>query len=69
MNGEIKQSKSQIEQVRALTNERVALYRQTNMRYRSLLPPPTFRKGPEFPELKWWSEVSLNGEMGRPDAG
>jgi len=69
MNGEIKQAKSQIEQVRALTNERVALYRQTNMRYRSLLPPPTFRKNPEFPELKWWPEVSLNGEMGPPNAG
>lgn len=67
MNGEIKQAKSQIEQVRALTNERVALYRQTNMRYRSLLPPPTFRKSPEFPELKWWPEVSLNSDMGHPD--
>lgn len=69
LNGEIKQAKSKIEQVRALTNERVALYRQTNMRYRSLLPPPTFRKSPEFPELKWWQEVSLNGEMGPPNAG
>ncbi|MGH7227874.1 MAG: hypothetical protein ACREIH_01560, partial [Nitrospiraceae bacterium] len=69
MNGEIKQAKSRIEQVRALTNERVALYRQTNMRYRSLLPPPTFRKNPEFPELKWWPEVSLNGEMGPPNEG
>jgi tetrahydromethanopterin S-methyltransferase subunit G len=69
MNGEIKQAKSQIEQVRALTNERVALYRQTNMRFRSLLPPPTFRKSPEFPELKWWAEVSLNSEMGHPNAG
>jgi len=64
MNGEIKQAKSQIEQVRALTNERVALYRQTNMRFRSLLPPPTFRKSPEYPELKWWPEVSLNGDNG-----
>jgi hypothetical protein len=62
LNGEIKKTKSQIEQVRALTNERVALYRQTNMRYRSLLPPPTFRKTPEFPDLKWWPEVSLNGD-------
>jgi hypothetical protein len=64
INGEIKRTKSQIDQVRARTNERVALYRQTNMRYRSLLPPPTFRKSPEFPELKWWSEVTLDGEMG-----
>jgi len=65
INGEIKQAKSQIEQVRALTNERVALYRQTNMRHRSLLPPPTFRKNPEFPELKWWPDVSVNGDMGQ----
>ena len=62
LNGEIKKTKSQIDQVRALTNERVALYRQINMRFRSLLPPPTFRKPPEFPELKWWPEVSLNGD-------
>lgn len=62
LNGEIKKTKCQIDQVRALTNERVALYRQINMRFRSLLPPPTFRKPPEFPELKWWPEVSLNGD-------
>lgn len=62
INGEIQQAKSQIEQARALTNERVALYRQTNTRFRRLLAPPSFRKNPEFPQLQWWPEVSLNGE-------
>ncbi len=62
INGEIQQAKSQIEQVRALTNERVALYRQTNTQFRRLLPPPSFRKNPEFPQLQWWPEASLNGE-------
>jgi hypothetical protein len=62
INGKIKEAKSQIERVRALTNERVALYRQTNIRFRQLLPPPTFRKTPEFPPLQWWPEVSLNGD-------
>lgn len=61
LNGEIQQAKSQIEQVRALTNQRVQLYRQTNIRHRKLLPPPSFRKNAEFPPLKWWPEVSLNG--------
>jgi hypothetical protein len=61
LNGEIQQAKSQIEQVRALTNQRVQLYRQTNIRYRKLLPPPSFRKNAEFPPLKWWPEVSLSG--------
>jgi hypothetical protein len=60
LNGEIQQAKSQIEQVRALTNQRVQLYRQTNIRHRKLLPPPSFRKNAEFPPLKWWPEVSLN---------
>lgn len=59
LNGEIKRSKSRIEQVRATTTERVALYRQANMRARRLLPPPTFRKEPEFPSLEWWPEVAL----------
>src|SRR5437762_4444676 len=54
MNGEIKRAKSHIEEVRALTSERVALYRQTNTRFRQLLAPPSFRKSPEYPELKWW---------------
>jgi len=60
LNGEIEQAKSQIEQVRALTNQRVQLYRQTNIRHRRLLPPPSFRKNAEFPPLQWWPEVSLN---------
>lgn len=64
INGEIKKTRSQIEQMRALTNQRVALYRQTNLRFRQLLPPPSFRKSPEFPPLEWWSEVSLNGRNG-----
>jgi tetrahydromethanopterin S-methyltransferase subunit G len=67
INGEIQATKSQVEQIRALTNQRVALYRQTNMRFRRLLPPPTFRKNPEFPKLEWWPEVSLNGENGALD--
>jgi hypothetical protein len=62
LNGEIQQAKSHIEQVRALTNQRVQLYRQTNIRHRKLLPPPSFRKNAEFPPLKWWPEVSLNSE-------
>jgi hypothetical protein len=60
LNGEIEQAKSQIEQVRALTNQRVQLYRQTNIRYRRLLPPPSFRKNAEFPPLQWWPTVALN---------
>ena len=60
LNGEIQQAKSQIEQVRALTNQRVQLYRQTNIRHRKLLPPPSFRKNAEFPPLKWWPEVAMN---------
>ena len=62
INGEIGKAKSQIEQVRALTNQRVALYRQANTRFRRLLPPSSFRKNPEFPQLEWWPEVSLNSE-------
>src|SRR6058998_3492956 len=67
-NGEINKAKSQIERIRALTNERVALYRQTNMRFRCLLPPPTFKKPPEFPELKWWPEFSVDGQIRPFDA-
>jgi hypothetical protein len=62
LNGEIQQAKSHIEQVRALTNQRVQLYRQTNIRHRKLLPPPSFRKNAEFPPLKWWPEVSMNSQ-------
>jgi hypothetical protein len=61
VNGEIRQAKSQVEQIRAMTNQRVALYRQTNLRFRRLLPPPTFRKTPEFPKLEWWPEVVVDG--------
>jgi tetrahydromethanopterin S-methyltransferase subunit G len=60
LNSEIEQAKSQIEQIRALTNQRVQLYRQTNLRHRKLLPPASFRKNAEFPKLQWWTEVSLN---------
>jgi len=69
MNGEIRRAKSQIEEVRALTSERVALYRQTNTRFRQLSAPPSFRKSPEYPELKWWREVSMGNSDGRPHAG
>jgi len=69
INGEIKKTKSQIEQVRALTNQRVALYRQTNLRFRRLLPPPTFRKNPEFPKLEWWPEVTVDGLRDHREGG
>ena len=49
-----------------LTSQRVALYRQTNIRFRRLLPPFSFRKNPEFPALKLWAEVSVNGENEPP---
>jgi hypothetical protein len=67
INGEIQSAKSQIDQARALTSQRVALYRQTNMRFRRLLPPPSFRKNPEFPKLQLWPEVSLNHDNGIGD--
>lgn len=60
INGEIKRAKSRVAQIRELTNERINLYRHTNMRHRQLLPPPTFRKNPEFREIEWWPEVKLN---------
>ena len=66
INGEIRAAKSQIDQVRQLTSQRVALYRQTNIRFRRLLPPFSFRKNPEFPALKLWAEVSVNGENEPP---
>lgn len=62
LNGETKAAKSQIEQLRALTNERVALYRQTNLRFRRLMAPASFRRSPEYPRLDWWPEVALNNE-------
>ncbi len=62
INGQIKGAKSRVEQARALTNQRIALYRRANVRFRSLLPPPSFRKNPEFPELDWWPEVAVNTE-------
>lgn len=64
INGEIQKAKSQIGQLRSQTQEYVALYRQANMQFRQLLPPPTFRKNPEFPQMEWWSEVSVNGTNG-----
>jgi hypothetical protein len=60
VNGEIDQAKSEIEGIRALTSQRVQLYRQTNIRHRRLLPPPSFRKNVEFPPIQWWPQVSLN---------
>lgn len=64
INGEIQGTRSRIEGVRALSSERVALYRRTNARFRSFLPPPSFRKDPEFRQLDWWPEVSLGTETG-----
>jgi len=69
MNGEIKKAKSQIEQIRALSTERIALYRQINTRFRRLQPPASFRRNPEFPKLEWWTEVSLDGVGGHPHGG
>jgi hypothetical protein len=67
INGEIQSARSQIDQARALTSQRVALYRQTNIRFRRLLPPPSFRKNPEFPKLDLWPEVSMGNHNGMPD--
>lgn len=67
INGEIQAAKSNVEQIRAMTNQQVALYRQTNMRFRRLLAPPSFRRSPEFPRLVWWPEVSVNGVDGLSD--
>jgi len=69
MNGEIKKAKSQIEQIRALSTERIALYRQINTRFRRLQPPASFRRNPEFPKLEWWTEASLDGVGGHPHGG
>ncbi len=66
LNGEIQKASSEIAQVRALTSQQCALYRQTNMRFRKLMSPPSFRKDPIFPNLKLWSEVSINGDNGTP---
>jgi len=64
LNGEIQRAKSRIDQIRALTNQRVALYRQTNLRFRQLLPPPSFRRDPDFPQMKWWQEADLDELQG-----
>ncbi len=62
LNGEIQGAKSRVEQVRALSSQRVALYRRTNERFRSFLAPPSFRKNPDFRPLDWWPEVSMTTE-------
>ncbi len=59
LNVEIQLAKSQIELARASTSERVALYRSSNVRHRQLLPPPTFKKSPEFKPFEFWPEVSV----------
>jgi hypothetical protein len=63
INAEIQSAKSQVEQIRALTSQRVALYRQTNVRFRRLLPPSSFRRNPEFPKLEWWPEAVVNSDQ------
>jgi hypothetical protein len=60
LNGEIEQAKSHIEEIRSLTKQRIQLYRQSNIRHRRLLPPPSFRRDAEFPPLSWWPQISLN---------
>src|SRR5437762_2348730 len=60
LNGEIEQAKSHIEEMRSLTKQRIQLYRQSNIRHRRLLPPPSFRRDTEFPTLQWWPTVSMN---------
>jgi hypothetical protein len=60
LNGEIEQAKSHIEEIRSLTKQRIQLYRQSNIRHRRLLPPPSFRRDAEFPPLSWWAPMSLN---------
>jgi hypothetical protein len=62
LNGEIQQAKSRINAIRALTSQRVALYRQTNLRYRQLNAPTSFSREPDFPPLDWWPEISM-GEL------
>ena len=66
LNGEIQKACSDIAQVRGLTSEQCALYRQTNMRFRKLMSPPSFRKDPVFPNVKLWSEVSFTSDDGTP---
>ncbi len=60
LNGEIQGAKSRIERARALSSQRIALYRSTNVRFRSFLPPPSFRKDPEYKSLAWWPEVDIS---------
>jgi hypothetical protein len=66
LNGEIQQAKSRIGEIRALTSQRVALYRQTNLRHRQLLAPPSFRRDPDYPALNWWPEVELDVQSHEP---
>lgn len=60
LNGEIQGAKSRIERARALSSQRIALYRSINVRFRSFLPPPSFRKDPEYKSLEWWPEVDIS---------
>jgi hypothetical protein len=69
LNGEIQKAKSQIGGVRALTNQRVALYRQTNLRFRQLMAPPSFRRDPDYPALNWWPEVELDVQSHEANGG
>lgn len=65
INGELQRAKSRVDGARALSSQRVALYRRTNVRARSLLPPPSFRKDPAFPSLDWWPQVSVETGAGQ----
>jgi hypothetical protein len=66
LNGEPQQANSRIEQIQALTNQRVALYRQTNGRFRHLLllPTPSFHRDHDYSELNGWPGVSMDELQG-----